>query len=73
MQFWLQDHLATSLDLYTILGSDIIKMDCSLIKDQWKSFNVNVPRVGWTVSSQLFSYRFTHGSSSGMTSINCYA
>ena len=72
MQSWLLDHLATSLDLSTISGLRTIKRDCHPIKDQLKSFNIDVPREGLIPSSQLSFYNFTYGFANGMTSISFF-
>ena len=63
-------HLATNLDLFTISGLCIIKRDYFPIKDQWKSFDIDVLKVDLTVFSQPSSYHFTHSSPGGIMSIS---
>ena len=47
-----------------------IKKDYPLIKDQYRSFDVDVPRVGVTASSQPYFYCFNYGSGNRITSMN---
>ena len=41
-----------------------------LIEDQWRSFDVDVPKVDHTASSQPPSYHFTQNSADEMTSVS---
>ena len=72
MQLWLLNLLATSLDSSTILGLHTIKKNCPSIKNQWKSFNVDILKVSPTASSQPSFYRFIYGSADKMTSVSFF-
>ena len=62
IQSWLLDHIVTSLDLSTILWLRTIKKNRLLIDDKYRSFDIDVLKIGLTASSQSSFYCFTHDS-----------
>ena len=72
MPLSLLDHLVTSLNSSTILGLYTIKRDFLLIKDQWRSFDIDIPKVGLTTSSLLSFYHFINGFAGSIMNISFY-
>ena len=70
MKLLVLDHIATKLDSFAISEFCTIKKDWPSIKNQWKSIDIDVLKIGPIASSQPSFYRFTHGFAHKMISMN---